>query len=127
MGCARNEVDSEELAARLEAAGWTLVEDADSADAVVVNTCGFVDAAKQGSIDTLLAAAGEPDASLTSAHTEVASWLANGQWKSRFPGKGLFRDVRGYVYNPAALGARATGVQPDIDLAVAVAPDGRIS
>jgi ribosomal protein S12 methylthiotransferase RimO len=61
LGCARNEVDSEELAARLEAAGWTLVEDADSADAVVVNTCGFVDAAKQESIDTLLAAAEDDD------------------------------------------------------------------
>ena len=57
LGCARNEVDSEELAARLEAAGWTLTDDSDSADAVVVNTCGFVDAAKQESIDTLLAAA----------------------------------------------------------------------
>jgi ribosomal protein S12 methylthiotransferase RimO len=57
LGCARNEVDSEELAARLEAAGWTLTDDSDSADAVVVNTCGFVDAAKQESIQTLLAAA----------------------------------------------------------------------
>jgi ribosomal protein S12 methylthiotransferase RimO len=57
LGCARNEVDSEELAARLEAAGWTLTDDPDAADTVVVNTCGFIDAAKQDSIDTLLAAA----------------------------------------------------------------------
>jgi ribosomal protein S12 methylthiotransferase RimO len=56
LGCARNDVDSEELAARLEAGGWSLVDDADSADAVVVNTCGFVEAAKRDSIDTLLAA-----------------------------------------------------------------------
>ena len=56
LGCARNEVDSEELAARLESGGWRLVGDADSADAVIVNTCGFIDAAKQDSIDTLLAA-----------------------------------------------------------------------
>jgi ribosomal protein S12 methylthiotransferase len=56
LGCARNEVDSEELAARLERAGWRLVDDEDGAAVVVVNTCGFIDAAKKDSIDTLLAA-----------------------------------------------------------------------
>jgi ribosomal protein S12 methylthiotransferase RimO len=54
LGCGRNEVDSEELAGRLEAAGWKVTDDAGGADAVVVNTCGFVDAAKRDSIDTLL-------------------------------------------------------------------------
>jgi ribosomal protein S12 methylthiotransferase RimO len=58
LGCARNEVDSEELAARLDGDGWKLVADADGADVVVVNTCGFVEKAKRDSIDTLLAAAG---------------------------------------------------------------------
>ena len=57
LGCARNEVDSEELAGRLGAGGWSLIEDADDADVVVVNTCGFIDSAKKDSIDTLLAAA----------------------------------------------------------------------
>ncbi len=57
LGCARNEVDSEELAGRLAADGWELVEDAAEADAVVVNTCGFVEAAKKDSVDTLLLAA----------------------------------------------------------------------
>jgi ribosomal protein S12 methylthiotransferase RimO len=56
LGCARNEVDSEELAARLESAGWTL-DDSGDASVVLVNTCGFIDAAKKDSIDTLLAAA----------------------------------------------------------------------
>ena len=55
LGCARNEVDSEELAGRLDAAGWELTDD--SPDVVVVNTCGFVESAKKDSIDTLLAAA----------------------------------------------------------------------
>jgi ribosomal protein S12 methylthiotransferase RimO len=54
LGCARNEVDSEELAARLETAGWTLCDD--GADVVLVNTCGFIEAAKQDSIDELLGA-----------------------------------------------------------------------
>jgi ribosomal protein S12 methylthiotransferase RimO len=57
LGCGRNEVDSEELAARLEQGGWELTDDADSADAVLVNTCGFIEAAKRDSIDTLLDAA----------------------------------------------------------------------
>ncbi|MEV8030982.1 30S ribosomal protein S12 methylthiotransferase RimO [Streptomyces sp. NPDC002742] len=56
LGCARNEVDSEELAGRLEADGWQLVEDAEQADVAVVNTCGFVEAAKKDSVDALLEA-----------------------------------------------------------------------
>ncbi len=57
LGCARNDVDSEELAGRLAAGGFRLVEDPADAETVVVNTCGFVDAAKKDSVDTLLAAA----------------------------------------------------------------------
>jgi ribosomal protein S12 methylthiotransferase len=57
LGCARNEVDSEELAGRLAADGWELVDDASDADAIVVNTCGFVEQAKKDSVDTLLEAA----------------------------------------------------------------------
>ena len=57
LGCARNEVDSEELAARLEDGGWRLTDDAQDADVVLVNTCGFIQAAKQESIDELLDAA----------------------------------------------------------------------
>ena len=57
LGCARNEVDSEELAARLAAGGWTLRGEGEEADVVLVNTCGFIQAAKQESIDELLAAA----------------------------------------------------------------------
>jgi ribosomal protein S12 methylthiotransferase RimO len=58
LGCARNEVDSEELAARFADGGFELVADAADADAVVVNTCGFVEQAKTDSIDTLLQARG---------------------------------------------------------------------
>ncbi|MFF8287391.1 30S ribosomal protein S12 methylthiotransferase RimO [Streptomyces albus] len=56
LGCARNEVDSEELAGRLAADGWDLVQDAADADVAVVNTCGFVEAAKKDSVDALLEA-----------------------------------------------------------------------
>lgn len=56
MGCARNEVDSEELAGRLAADGWTLVDDVEAAEVAVVNTCGFIESAKKDSIDALLEA-----------------------------------------------------------------------
>jgi ribosomal protein S12 methylthiotransferase len=56
LGCARNEVDSEELAARLAADGWELHGEGEEASVVLVNTCGFIQAAKQESIDELLSA-----------------------------------------------------------------------
>ena len=71
LGCARNDVDSEELAARLESGGFRLVEDAADAETVVVNTCGFVETAKKDSVDTLLAAADQKDGGRTQAVVAV--------------------------------------------------------
>ncbi len=65
LGCTRNEVDSDELAGRLAADGWDLVEDAAQADVAVVNTCGFVEQAKKDSIDAILEAADLKDAART--------------------------------------------------------------
>ena len=56
LGCARNEVDSEELAGRLSADGFDLVADPADAETVLVNTCGFIEQAKKDSIDAVLAA-----------------------------------------------------------------------
>ena len=56
LGCSRNEVDSEELAGRLAADGWILVDDVESAEVALVNTCGFIESAKKDSIDALLEA-----------------------------------------------------------------------
>jgi ribosomal protein S12 methylthiotransferase RimO len=71
LGCARNEVDSEELAGRLEADGFRLVDDASDADTIVVNTCGFVEAAKKDSVDTLLEAADLKETGRTQAVVAV--------------------------------------------------------
>ena len=71
LGCTRNEVDSEELAGRLAAEGWTLVDDAADADVAVVNTCGFVEQAKKDSIDTLLEAADLKETGRTQAVVAV--------------------------------------------------------
>ncbi|WP_369053040.1 30S ribosomal protein S12 methylthiotransferase RimO [Kineococcus terrestris] len=71
LGCARNDVDSEELAGRLADAGWRLVDDPDGADVAVVNTCGFVEQAKKDSIDTVLAAADLKESGRTRAVVAV--------------------------------------------------------
>ena len=54
LGCAKNTVDSEAIEQLLLAAGHGRAADVASADLVIVNTCGFIEAAKQESIDTLL-------------------------------------------------------------------------
>ena len=71
LGCARNEVDSEELAGRLASEGWTLVDDAADADVAVVNTCGFVEQAKKDSVDALLEANDLKDTGRTQAVVAV--------------------------------------------------------
>ena len=54
LGCAKNLVNSEQMLCLLSDAGYTLVPDPDGADAVIVNTCGFIDAAKSEAIDNIL-------------------------------------------------------------------------
>jgi ribosomal protein S12 methylthiotransferase len=63
LGCAKNQVDSEQLIAHLERAGLRWVAEPERAEAVIVNTCGFITSAKEESIRTAL------------------------ELKSRFPGK----------------------------------------
>ena len=54
LGCAKNQVDGEMLMASLKNAGFELCDDAALADVAIVNTCGFIDSAKQESIDEIL-------------------------------------------------------------------------
>lgn len=55
LGCPKNQVDSDKLGGRLEAEGYQPATDPAAADLVVVNTCAFIEAARQESIDTILA------------------------------------------------------------------------
>ncbi|HEY6473301.1 MAG TPA: 30S ribosomal protein S12 methylthiotransferase RimO [Acidimicrobiales bacterium] len=57
LGCPKNQVDSDKLEGYLEAQGYASAPDADSADLLVVNTCAFIEAARQESIDTILSLA----------------------------------------------------------------------
>ena len=54
LGCARNLVDSEVMAGLLQQSEYVMVEQPADADVVIVNTCGFIDAAKEESIDTII-------------------------------------------------------------------------
>ena len=54
LGCAKNLVDSENMLGMLRDRGYEIVSDPAEADIIFVNTCGFIEAAKQESIDTIL-------------------------------------------------------------------------
>ena len=54
LGCAKNLVNSEQMLYLMDEAGYTLVPEPDGADLVIVNTCGFIDAAKSEAIDAIL-------------------------------------------------------------------------
>lgn len=56
LGCPKNLVDSEVMMGQLAGAGYEITSDAGEADTVVVNTCGFIDSAKQESVDAILEA-----------------------------------------------------------------------
>jgi tRNA A37 methylthiotransferase MiaB len=86
-GGARNEVDSEELAGRLAADGWTLVSDVESAEVAVVNTCGFIESAKKDSVDALL------EANSLKGHGKTRAVVAVGCTAERY-GKELAEALR---------------------------------
>ena len=54
LGCDKNRIDTENMLAFLEKDGYTFTGDASDADIIIVNTCAFIDSAKQESIDTIL-------------------------------------------------------------------------
>ncbi|HUW40852.1 MAG TPA: 30S ribosomal protein S12 methylthiotransferase RimO [Rectinemataceae bacterium] len=67
-GCAKNQVDGEEILARLEERGHSWVDEASKADLIIVNTCGFIEDAKKESIQAVI--------SLKAAHPEAKILVA---------------------------------------------------
>ena len=55
LGCPKNEVDSDKLVGQLTAQGYVAADDPTDADLVVVNTCAFIEAAREESVETILA------------------------------------------------------------------------
>ena len=62
LGCAKNLVNTEQMAALVREAGHTIVPDPEGADVCVLNTCGFIDSAKSEAIDNILELARLKDA-----------------------------------------------------------------
>jgi ribosomal protein S12 methylthiotransferase len=54
LGCSKNQVDSDKIASALGSAGYSEADDPSTADVVMVNTCGFIEAARRESVETIL-------------------------------------------------------------------------
>ncbi|MCR4563635.1 MAG: 30S ribosomal protein S12 methylthiotransferase RimO [Clostridiales bacterium] len=54
LGCPKNQIDGERMLGALKKSGFEILENVDSSDVVIVNTCGFIESAKQEAIDTIL-------------------------------------------------------------------------
>ncbi|MDQ3756351.1 MAG: 30S ribosomal protein S12 methylthiotransferase RimO [Actinomycetota bacterium] len=111
LGCPKNQVDSDKLVGTLEADGLTRASGPDAADVVVVNTCAFIEAARQESIDTVLALA---DAKQHDARLVVTGCMAERygeELASALPEADL---VAGFGV-PVTLGRREDRV-PSLDL-----------
>ena len=55
LGCAKNQVNCEQMMYRLQEAGHEILPDVNGADVVIINTCGFIDSAKSEAIDHIIA------------------------------------------------------------------------
>jgi len=84
LGCAKNVVDAETMLGLLVKAGHHIVEEASEADAIVVNTCGFIQSAKEEAIDAIFSAAAE--------RQEGAKLIVTGCLAQRYP-RELFSEI----------------------------------
>jgi ribosomal protein S12 methylthiotransferase len=113
LGCPKNEVDSDKLAGTLVADGMVATADPRAADLIAVNTCAFIDEARQESVDTILALA---DARRDGAELIVTGCLAERYGDELAESLPEVDRVAGFGV-PVALGAtRRGGAVPDMDL-----------
>ena len=115
LGCAKNQVDSEYMLSGLEAEGFTLTEELDEADAIVVNTCGFIQPAKEESIEVILEAAGYKKPEGNCRVLVVVGCLAQRyteQLKVEVPEVDLFLGLGDEQRNLAPLLRRLLGIAP---------------
>jgi ribosomal protein S12 methylthiotransferase len=105
LGCPKNQVDSDKLEGYLTARGYGRAPDADTADLVVVNTCAFIDAARQESIETVLALA---DRRRSDARLVVTGCMAErygDELRDALPEVDLVAGFGSELTSPAAVGA----------------------
>ena len=110
-GCAKNQVDAEEMAARLREAGYGLTADAADADVVIVHTCGFIEDAKKESVQGIL------EACQVSSSGRNAPVVVTGCLSQRYP-RDLVKEI------PEIAGVAGTGAPRDIVEIVVAALSG---
>ena len=74
LGCEKNRVDAEMMMASLEREGFQLVDDVAMGDAAIVNTCGFIESAKQESIEEILELAKLKEEAASKRSWSPAAW-----------------------------------------------------
>ncbi len=128
LGCAKNEVDSREMGTRLKQAGFSLVDDPSQADAIIVNTCSFIQSATEESLQAIFEVCELPHFEAGDAVLIVAGCMP-ARYGSELEGE--LPEARGFVPCSreddivAAVG-RALDVEPcttDQEVAVEVAPE----
>ena len=100
LGCSKNQVDAERLLAMLAGDGFTICNDMTECDAVIVNTCGFIEDAKKESIDTILeccAAKGEGSLKCVAVTGCLAERCVDGQYNGRSYKDAPDIDTRVYI------------------------------
>jgi ribosomal protein S12 methylthiotransferase len=105
LGCSKNRVDTERMLGLLEAAGHNVVSEPAQADVLIVNTCGFIEPAKQESIDAILEMAAYKDrgSCSTLVVTGCLSERYREELKKELPEVDLFLGVREYERLPGLL------------------------
>ncbi len=97
LGCAKNRVDTERMLAMLTAVGFLITHDPANADVLIVNTCGFIEPAKQESIDTILEMAEyKRNRCKVLAVTGCLSERYRGELKTELPEVDIFLGVNEY-------------------------------
>jgi ribosomal protein S12 methylthiotransferase len=112
LGCPKNQVDSDKLVGTLTADGLTPASSPDEADVVVVNTCAFIEAARQESIDTILALA---DARRDGAELVVTGCMAERYGDELAAALPEVDRVSGFGV-PVTLGRKPAEAVPSFDL-----------
>lgn len=87
LGCPKNQVDGELMLAKLQNAGFENADNFERLDAVIVNTCAFIDSAKQEAIDTILEMVGlkKDDSSVRSLSPDALPSAIATRYFRRFP------------------------------------------
>jgi ribosomal protein S12 methylthiotransferase len=128
LGCGRNEVDSQNAAGLLAASGYRVVDDPEQADAVVVNTCAFVEAAKRESIETVLDAAAlkEQGRARTVLVTGCLAERYTEELRVELPEADAIVPFADYGRLPELLGGASAGVvAPTVPSTSSLVPAGR--